>query len=99
MKDVINIKEKARFNPEFMPIILYMSKKTKIPLICLDKGQEIPPHPSALGVFYCIEGEGTFIRGNEEIELKPGVMIIAEDGVERGMRSNGGLMVFAVHIS
>ncbi len=99
MENVINIKEKAKFSPEFMPIILYMSKKTKIPLICLDKGQEIPPHPSALGVFYCIEGEGTFIRGTEEIELKPGVMVIAEDGVERGMRSNGRLMVFAIHIS
>ena len=40
-----------------MPIILYMSKKTKVPLICLEKGQEIPPHLSALGIF-CIEGEG-----------------------------------------
>lgn len=56
MKDVISIKEKAKFNPEFMPIILYMSKKAKVPLICLDNGQEIPSHPSSMGLFYCIEG-------------------------------------------
>lgn len=98
MENVINIKEKVKFSPEFMPIILYMSKKTKVPLICLEKGQEIPPHPSALGIFYCIEGEGTFIRENEEIEIKPGMMIIAEDGVERGIKSKGRLVMFAVHI-
>jgi quercetin dioxygenase-like cupin family protein len=99
MKNVVNIKEEVRFNPDFMPIILYMSKKAKVPLICLDNGQEIPPHPSAMGLFYCIEGEGTFIRGTEEIELKPGIMIIAEDGIERGMKSKNRLVVLAVHVA
>jgi quercetin dioxygenase-like cupin family protein len=99
MNDVININEKKQFNPDFMPIILYMSKKAKVPLVCLDDGQEIPPHSSALGLFYCIEGEGTFIRGNEKIELKPGIMVVAEDGVSRGMKSKGKLVVLAIHIA
>lgn len=99
MKDVINIKEKKQFTPEFMPIILYMSKKAKIPLICLDNGQEIPPHQSSMGLFYCIEGDGTFIRGDEQIELKPGIMIVAEDGIVRGMKSKGKLVVLAIHVA
>jgi len=99
MKNVVNIKGEVRFNPDFMPNILYMSKKAKVPLICLDNGQEIPPHPSAMGLFYCIEGEGTFIRGNEEIELKPGIMVVAEDGIERGMKSKGKLVVLAIHVT
>lgn len=99
MKNIVDIKGEVKFNQDFMPIMLYMSKKTKVPLICLDNGQEIPPHPSAMGLFYCIDGEGTFIRGNEEIELKPGIMVVAEDGIERGMKSKGKLVVLAIHIA
>lgn len=98
MKTVLNIKDEIKFNPDFRPNILYMSKKVKVPLVCLNDGQEIPPHRSALGLFYCIEGEGTFIRGNEEIDLKPGMMVVAEDGIERGMKSKGKLVVLAIHV-
>ncbi len=100
MREVIDIKETTRFNPDFFqPNILYMSPKAKIPLICLDSGQEIPPHSSALGIFYVIEGEGVFIRGEERIDMKAGMLIIAPDGVVRGIKSKGKLIVLAVHVT
>lgn len=100
MKEVIGVREAVRFNPDFFqPNILYISPKVKIPLICLDNGQEIPPHPSALGIFYVIDGEGVFTRGEEKIDIKAGMLIIAPDGVVRGIKSKGKLIVLAVHVA
>lgn len=100
MREVIGIKDLVKFNPDlFQPNILYISQKVKIPLICLDSGQEIPPHPSALGIFYVIEGEGVFTRGDENINIKAGMLVIAPEGVVRGIKSRGKLVVLAVQVT
>jgi len=100
VREVIGIKDLVKFNPDFFqPNILYISQKVKIPLICLDSGQEIPPHPSALGIFYIIEGEGVFTKGDEKIDVRTGMLVIAPDGEVRGIKSKDRLIVLAVQVT
>ena len=52
-------------------------------LVCLDAGQEIPPHPEPYGVlFYIVEGEGRITVGENIYDVKPGhVVLVPRDGV------------------
>jgi quercetin dioxygenase-like cupin family protein len=52
-------------------------------LVCLEKGQEISPHPEPYAVlFHVIEGEGTITAGTERYDVKPNHMIfVPKDGV------------------
>ncbi|MBI5048133.1 MAG: hypothetical protein HZB54_04200 [Deltaproteobacteria bacterium] len=65
--DPINVNEKKQFFKDgFRPQILHISPKLKIPLICMEQGQMIPPHPSGAGVFYVLEGSAIFTVAGEK---------------------------------
>ena len=68
----IHLKEKIIFNKEhFIPNILYASPKVKMPLICMEPGQEIPPHGGhSVGIFYVKEGKGVFALDNKKIDME-----------------------------
>jgi quercetin dioxygenase-like cupin family protein len=63
----------------------------------MEPGQMIPPHPSGAGVFYVIEGSAVFTVGSEKKEVKAGTVVIAPNGVERGMEAKERLVVVAFH--
>ena len=66
-------------------------------LVCLDAGQEIPPHPEAYdAVFYVVEGGGVFTVGAEEHTLEAGSMIFSPKEKLRGIRSIGKLSVLGI---
>jgi len=96
----ISIDKVKQFFPEgFRPQFLHLSLRLKIPLICMEDGQEIPPHPSATGIFYVVEGRGEFTVGEEKREVSQGAIVIAPHGIVRGIRAKGRLVVVAFHIS
>ncbi len=97
--NLIKLREKIQFNEQFRPQILCASPDVKVPMICLEPGQEIPAHPSGTGVFYVVEGKGTMFLDGEEINLSKGKVIVVPEGSERGIRSIERLVAIAVHIS
>lgn len=96
--ELIDVNEKVGFAPEFMPRILRITQGYKVPLICLEPGQEIKPHQSGTGVFYFISGRGVMTVEGEEREVGPGNMVFVEKGETRGIRATERLTAFAVHI-
>ncbi|MBI3793211.1 MAG: cupin domain-containing protein [Nitrospinae bacterium] len=97
--EIINIGERSSFGAQFAPIVLRVSKKYKTPLICMNPGQEIPPHPSATGVFYIVGGSAVMTVNGQEHNVKAGDMVFVDDGDTRGIRAVEKLTAFAVHIS
>jgi len=97
--NLIKLKEKIQFNEQFRPQILCASSDAKVPMICLEPGQEIPAHPSGEGIFYVLEGKGILYLDGEEIDLSKGKVVVAPEGSERGVRGIEKLVVVAVHIS
>lgn len=96
--EIINIDEKKKFHKDgFRPQILYVSPKVKVPLICMEPGQMIPPHPSGTGIFHVIEGSAIFTVAGEKKEVKAGSVVIAPEGVERGIEAKERLVVMAFH--
>lgn len=97
--EFIDVNEKVGFAEEFMPRILRMKPEYKVPLICMEPGQEIKPHQSGTGVFFIISGKGVMTVEGKEMEVKPGNMVFVEKGEVRGIRATERLTAFAVHIT
>lgn len=98
--ELINIENFKSFSKEgFRPNILYMGARFKIPLICMEDGQFIPPHPSATGIFYVLEGTAEFTIAGEVKEVGAGSMVFAPLGVERGIKAKGRLVAIAFHVT
>ena len=96
--EVIDVKSYARCSQDaFMPSIAYVSPSLKVPVICLMPGQGIPPHPGAIGMFYVLEGRGTFTLGEQKIDISVGSLIIVPSGEIRGISPSEKLLLFAVH--
>jgi quercetin dioxygenase-like cupin family protein len=94
-----NLNDKAEFNEQFRPQILEVNPKYKIPLICMNPGQEIQPHPSGTGVFYIVSGKGVMTIDGKEIEVASGEMVLIDEGESRGIRATENMTAFAVHIN
>lgn len=97
--EIIDVRERIEFDSEFRPRILKMAEGYKVPLICLEAGQEIPPHPSGTGIFFIISGTGVMTVDGEERDVKEGDMIFVDGGSERGIKASENLVAFAVHIA
>lgn len=96
----IRLKEKIQFNKEhFIPNILFASPKVKMPLICLEPGQEIPPHGGhSIGIFYVKEGKGVFTLDDKKIDMEKDTIIIAQEGASRGMKCIERMVVLAISV-
>ncbi len=77
---------------------LLSTKNYTVALICLETGQEIPPHPEPYGAcFYVISGKGIFTIGKEQLELSSGQMIFAPSDEVRAIQSLESLMLIGIH--
>jgi len=55
-------------------------------LICLEAGQEIPPHPEPYAVlFQVLDGEGTITTGATRYDVRPGHLVFSPKGGVRGI--------------
>ncbi len=56
-------------------------------LVCLDDGQEIPPHPEPYYVvFLVLNGKGVITAGNSRYDVEPGHIISVGSNEDRGIR-------------
>lgn len=96
--EIIHLEEKIKFNKEhFVPNILYVSPRIKMPLICMEPGQEIPPHSGqSIAIFYVREGKGIFTLNNQKIDMRTGTLIIVPEGASRGMKCVERMVVLAI---
>ncbi|MFQ5736479.1 MAG: cupin domain-containing protein [Thermodesulfobacteriota bacterium] len=94
--EIIDVNERVGFAAEFMPRILRVRPEYKVPLICMEPGQEIAPHQSGTGIFYFLSGEGVMTVEGKEVEVKAGNMVFVEKGESRGIRATQRLTAFAV---
>jgi len=86
-EDLVNVKKD-----------LLSTKNYTVALICLETGQEIPPHPEPYGAcFYVINGKGIFTIGKEQFELSKGQMIYSAADEVRSIKSLERLVLIGVH--
>lgn len=97
--EIFDLNERAVFKEQFAPQIMRADAQCKIPLICMNPGQEIPAHPGAFGVFYIVKGSAVMTINGREQTVKAGNMIFVEKGEARGIRAVETLVAFAVHIT
>ena len=73
------------------------SEKFNIVFICLDKNQEILPHPEPYGVaFIVLEGKGIFTTKDGEFKLKRNSMIFIRANEIRGIKSLDKLVIIGI---
>jgi len=97
---IVDTKSIVQFSPEgFKPQILSVTPDLKIPFICMEDGQEIPPHPGGTGIFYVIEGSALFTVDGKESPVEAGSIIVVPEGAKRGVEAKGRLVAIAFHLS
>lgn len=108
MTKIFNLNKIAEFSqkqgsltiPEDLGVVKKNLLKTgsfNVALICLEAGQEIPPHPEPYAVcFYVVNGKGAFTVSSEQFELASGEMIFAQANEARGIRSKERLTLLGV---
>src|SRR3990172_12026650 len=97
--EIIDVNERTEFGPEFMPRILRARPEYKVPLICMEPGQEIKPHQSGTGIFYFMSGMGVMTVEGKEIEVRAGNMVFVDKGETRGIRATERLTAFATSLA
>jgi quercetin dioxygenase-like cupin family protein len=66
-------------------------------LVCLDAGQEIPPHPEPYEVlFIIIEGEGIITCGDDRYSVRPGNAVYVKKGEARGIKCGKRMAVVGI---
>jgi quercetin dioxygenase-like cupin family protein len=69
-------------------------------LICLDAGQEIPPHPEGYDVvFYVLDGEGIITIGVEQFNVSEGSLVFSPKEKKRGIKSLKRLSLLGIRES
>ena len=99
--DAIHPLDHAVFSDEKMgKSTLFSSPRILVGLNCFEPGQEhaLHTHAGMDKVYHVLEGSGTFLLKDREIEMEPGVMLVAPEGVAHGIRNSGSerLVVLAI---
>ena len=91
----------AVFNPEKMgKSTIFASERLLVGFNSFEPGQEhrLHTHDDMDKVYYVLQGKGSFVLEDREIEMEAGMMLIAPGGVPHGIRnsSDARLVVLAV---
>ena len=94
----IRLSQFQEFDPTRpMSKLLHDSEKSRVVLFCLEPGQEITPHTSTSEVvFYGVDGKGTILLGEGEVELEPRAIVICPPVLPHGIRAGERMIVLAV---
>lgn len=94
----IDLNKLKKFSEEH-PVkqILHESDDLRMALLCMEAGQEVPPHaaPSRV-IIQVLEGEGEFILGQETARGSAGRIFQCDPDVPHGARALTRLSVLAV---
>ena len=86
---LIDLNQMLEFLPDrVMKKDLMNAEFLNLSLICLDTGQQIPPHLEGYdAVFYVLHGEGVITVGKEEYSVSEGCLVFSPKQEIRGIRS------------
>ena len=77
--------------------ILHESQHLRMALLCMEAGQEVPPHAAPSGVMIqVLEGEGEFTLGEEVKRGTDGTIFACQPNVPHGIRARTRLAVLAI---
>ena len=98
---VIRPRDVAVYSPQKMgKATIFESPRLLIGLNAFEPGQEhaLHAHAGQDKVYHVLEGEGRFLLGDRELEMKAGDLLVAPEGVPHGVRNTGAsrLLVLAV---
>jgi quercetin dioxygenase-like cupin family protein len=81
LQDIVEYSRTARVKKDIL-----VTDWFNVSLICLEEGQEIPPHPEPYAVlFHIIDGEGTITVGSKRYDAMPGHIIFVPENSIRGI--------------
>jgi quercetin dioxygenase-like cupin family protein len=70
---------------------------SNIVLVCLETGQEIPPHPEPYAVvFVVLQGEGVITSGTVNHPVGPLHLVSVEKDENRGIRCNQKMVILGI---
>jgi len=72
-------------------VLLHQSDTLKTVLVALGAGQMLPPHKGAAASFHVLDGTGTILVGEEDVEVSPGSTVVIDDGLTRSVRATTAL--------
>jgi mannose-6-phosphate isomerase-like protein (cupin superfamily) len=91
----------AEFSDEKMrKISLFETNNFFCDVYCLEPGQEqkVHAHEGEDKIYYVLDGRGSFVVGDETLELSRGQIVLAPAGAPHGVKNAGGqrltLLVF-----
>jgi len=85
---VFNLTQEESFSSEhYVPKFLHSSDKVRVLLLCLEAGQEIPPHTSPEATLYVVKGKGTITVGEEPVSVEAGTLVVVGAGVSHAVKS------------
>lgn len=70
---------------------IFQSPRILVGLNCFEPGQEhaLHAHEGMDKVYQVLSGRGCFLLEDREIEVEPGMMLVAPEGVPHGARNDG----------
>ena len=81
LQDIVEYSQTVRVKKDIL-----VTDWFNVSLICLEDGQEIPPHPEPYAVlFHIIDGEGTITVGSKQYDARPGHIIFVPQDCIRGI--------------
>ena len=81
LQDIVEYNQTVRVKKDIL-----VTDWFNVSLICLEEGQEIPPHPEPYAVlFHIIDGEGTITVGSKLHDAMPGHIIFVPQDCIRGI--------------
>ena len=96
-----NLKDAVSFSSEKMKKInLFETSRILCDVYCFEPGQEqkVHSHDDQDKVYLVLEGSGSFKVGDEERELSKDMVVLAEGGMDHGVKNTGNgrltLLVF-----
>ena len=91
--DIIDLKKLIKFYPDRISREMLSDKpEMRIALMCLNEGQKLDPHKAPLRLLmYCVQGKGTFIIGDEQVEADEKTCILCEPLVQHGFEADKGV--------
>jgi quercetin dioxygenase-like cupin family protein len=98
--EILDLNKMIKFSPDKIGREMISDKpEMRIALMCLDAGQELPPHKAPLRLMmYVVEGKGTFTVGDEKVEASEKTCLLCEPMSPHGFKADKGtrLVVMAV---
>lgn len=80
------------------PRVLHEDTRSKVVVVGLEPGAQIPPHAGGFGVYHFVEGAGEMFVDAETFAVQSGATVVVPDGAVRGMRAATRLAFVAVRV-